>query len=38
VAAGYLADLSGDFAAAFWLCAALTACAVALTALLKRPE
>ena len=37
-AAGYLADLSGDFNAAFWLCAALTACAVALTALLRQPE
>ncbi|MEZ7198235.1 MFS transporter [Pseudodesulfovibrio karagichevae] len=38
VVAGYLADLSGDFNAAFRLCAALTACAVALTALLRQPE
>ncbi|EGB15125.1 major facilitator superfamily MFS_1 [Pseudodesulfovibrio mercurii] len=38
VVAGYLADLSGDFNAAFWLCAALTACAVVLTALLRQPE
>ncbi|XXJ18281.1 MFS transporter [Desulfovibrio caledoniensis] len=38
VIAGYLADLSGDFTAAFWLCAALTGCALALTAQLKQPE
>jgi MFS family permease len=38
VAAGYLADLSGDFNAAFWLCAGLTACAVVLTAMLRQPE
>jgi predicted MFS family arabinose efflux permease len=38
VAAGFLADLSGDFNAAFRLCAALTVCAVVLTALLRQPE
>ncbi|MDX9785828.1 MAG: MFS transporter [Desulfobacterales bacterium] len=34
--AGYLADTTGTFSIAFWLCAALTAGAVALTAFLQK--
>ena len=36
--AGYLADATGNFNTAFWLCAFLTACAAALSALLKQPR
>ena len=36
--AGYLADMSGNFASAFWMCAALTACAAGLSFLLEKPE
>lgn len=35
--AGFLADVSGNFNTAFWLCAALTACAVGLASSLERP-
>ena len=35
--AGWLADISGNFNAAFWLCAVLTACAAGLSSLLKGP-
>ena len=35
--AGFLADMTGTFSMAFWLCALLTAGAVALTYFLKPP-
>jgi len=35
--AGFLADVTGTFNVAFWLCAALTASAVALTFFLRQP-
>ncbi len=37
-AAGYLADVSGTFSIAFWLCALLTAIAVGLTYFLRPPS
>ncbi len=36
--AGYLADITGSFSTAFWLCAVLTATAVVLSWFLKQPE
>ena len=36
--AGYLADITGNFNIAFWLCALLTATAVGLAAVLKHPK
>ena len=36
--AGFLADITGNFNMAFWLCAALTAAAVALTFFLQPPK
>ena len=36
--AGYLADITGNFSIAFWLCALLTATAVGLAAALKQPK
>ena len=35
--AGFLADITGTFSMAFWLCAVLTACAVGLTFFLRQP-
>jgi len=37
VVAGFLADTTGSFSMGFWLCAALTASAVALTHFLEKP-
>ncbi|BDQ33574.1 MFS transporter [Pseudodesulfovibrio portus] len=36
--AGYLADVSGSFNTAFWMCAGLTACAAALSAALRQSK
>jgi cyanate permease len=35
--AGFLADITGSFSTAFWLCATLTAGAVVLTGFLREP-
>ena len=36
--AGFTADVTGSFSMAFWLCALLTACAIALTFFLRPPS
>lgn len=36
--AGYLADMTGTFSMAFWLCAVLTTGAVVLTYFLRQPS